>query len=177
MVFIVMGVSGSGKTTVGKALSKRFGWKYYEGDEYHPAGNIEKMKRGIPLDDEDRLPWLQSLRKIIEEAANKNENIVIACSALKEAYREILRGHVPDLPLSANNEVKFIYLKGSYNTIKERMEKRPDHFFKPEMLKSQFNTLEEPQDAIIIDISKPNQETISDVIESVRGYLSYQKKD
>ena len=91
MIFIVMGVSGSGKTTVGRAVSSKLGWKFYEGDEYHPAENVEKMKNGIPLNDGDRLPWLLSLRKLIEEAIDKKENIIISCSALKEAYRIVLK--------------------------------------------------------------------------------------
>ncbi|MGD1006429.1 MAG: gluconokinase [Ignavibacteriaceae bacterium] len=160
MIFIVMGVSGSGKTTVAKAVSNKFGWKYYEGDEYHPAENVEKMKNWIPLNDEDRLPWLLSLRKVVEEAISKRENIVISCSALKEAYRKILK---------VSEEVKFIYLKGSYDLIRKRMEERIPHFFKPEMLKSQFDVLEEPQQAIEIDISKSSESIIGDVIDKINA--------
>jgi gluconokinase len=155
-----MGVSGSGKTTVAKAVSNKFGWKYYEGDEYHPAENVEKMKNWIPLNDEDRLPWLLSLRKVVEEAISKRENIVISCSALKEAYRKILK---------VSEEVKFIYLKGSYDLIRKRMEERIPHFFKPEMLKSQFDVLEEPQQAIEIDISKSSESIIGDVIDKINA--------
>ena len=160
MIFIVMGVSGSGKTTVGKAVSNKFGWKYYEGDEYHPAENVEKMKNWIPLNDEDRLPWLLSLRKVVEEAISKRENIVISCSALKEAYRKILK---------VSEEVKFIYLKGSYDLIRKRMEERIPHFFKPEMLKSQFDVLKEPQQAIEIDISKSSESIIGDLIDKINA--------
>ncbi len=160
MIFIVMGVSGSGKTTVAKAVSNKFGWKYYEGDEYHPAENVEKMKNWIPLNDEDRLPWLLSLRKVIEEAISKRENIVISCSALKEAYRKILK---------VSEEVKFIYLKGSYDLIRKRMEERIPHFFKPEMLKSQFDVLKEPQQAIEIDISKSSESIIGDLIDKINA--------
>ena len=162
MIFVIMGVSGSGKTTIGKAVSNKFGWKYYEGDEYHPVQNIEKMKNGIALNDEDRLPWLLYLRTIIEEAVNRNENIVITCSALKEAYREVLK---------VNNDVKFVYLKGSYDLIKKRMEERTNHFFKPEMLKSQFEALEEPVEAIKIDITKSTESIIKDVIDKVNAAL------
>ena len=160
MIFIVMGVSGSGKTTVAKAVSNKFGWKYYEGDEYHPAENVEKMKNWIPLNDEDRLPWLLSLRKVVEEAISKRENIVISCSALKEAYRKILK---------VSEEVKFIYLKGSYDLIRKRMEERIPHFFKPEMLKSQFDVLKEPQQAIEIDISKSSESIIGDLIDKINA--------
>jgi gluconokinase len=158
MIFIVMGVSGSGKSTVGKAVSKKFGWRFYEGDEYHPVENVEKMKNGFPLNDDDRLPWLISLRNIIEQAIEKKENIVISCSALKEAYRKILK---------VNDEVRFIYLKGSYDLIRKRMEARENHFFKPDMLKSQFDTMEEPDDAVVIDISGSTQKIIDDAIAKI----------
>ncbi|MGA7720317.1 MAG: gluconokinase [Ignavibacteriaceae bacterium] len=159
MIFIVMGVSGSGKSTVGKAIGNKFGWKFYEGDEYHTAENVEKMKNGIPLNDNDRLPWLLCLRYIIEQAIEKKENIVISCSALKETYREILK---------VNNEVTFIYLKGSFDLISKRMEERKDHFFKPAMLKSQFDTLEEPDYAVEIDISGSTQKMIDDAIAKIK---------
>jgi gluconokinase len=159
MIFIVMGVSGSGKTTVGKTVSSQFGWKFYEGDEYHPAKNMEKMKNGIPLNDKDRLPWLLCLKKIIEEALENKENIIISCSALKEAYRKILK---------INNDVKFIYLKGSYDLVKKRMEERGSHFFKPAMLKSQLDDLEEPKDVIEIDISGSKDSVVKDVITKIK---------
>jgi gluconokinase len=160
MIFIVMGVSGSGKTTLGKAVSNTLGWKFYEGDEYHPAENIEKMRTGIPLDDEDRLPWLLSLSNVIKDAIEKKENIVISCSALKEAYRKILK---------VSDDVKFIYLKGSYDLIRTRLEQRLVHFFKPEMLKSQFDALEEPGQAIEIDISKSSESTIKDILDIINA--------
>ena len=147
---------------MGKTVSNKLGWKFYEGDEYHPAGNVEKMKNGIPLSDEDRLPWLLSLRKVIEESISKKENIIISCSALKEAYRIVLK---------VNDEVKFIYLNGNYNLIKKRMEERPNHFFKPGMLKSQFDALEEPEDAIEIDISKSTESLITDIIDKINAAL------
>jgi gluconokinase len=162
MIFIIMGVSGSGKSTVGKSVSKELGWKFYEGDEYHPAENVQKMKNGSPLNDEDRLPWLLSLRKIIEDAFEKKENIIISCSALKQAYRDILK---------VNDEVKFIYLKGSYDLIKKRMEVRANHFFKPAMLKSQFETLEEPEAVIEIDISVATESTINEVVNRIKYLL------
>jgi len=162
MIFIIMGVSGSGKSTVGKSVSKELGWKFYEGDEYHPVENVQKMKNGIPLNDEDRLPWLHSLRKIIVDTIEEQENIIISCSALKESYRNILK---------VNKQVEFIYLKGNFDLIRERMEKRTDHFFKPELLKSQFETLEEPQEAIEIDISVPAGSTIKDVVNRIKCLL------
>ena len=162
MIFIVMGVSGSGKSTVGKAVSKELGWKFYEGDEYHPAENVQKMKTGIPLNDEDRLPWLLSLRKIIGDAIEKKENIIISCSALKKVYRNILQ---------VNNQVVFIYLKGNYDFIRERMEKRANHFFKPALLKSQFETLEEPEGAIEIDISVSAESITKELVNRIKHLL------
>ena len=145
MVLIIMGVAGCGKTTVGRMLSEKLGWKYFEGDEYHPKENVAKMSAGIPLNDDDRKPWLLKLRSIIEDALALGTNIILTCSALKESYREILK---------VNDDVKFIYLKGSYELIESRMKLRKDHFMKPGMLKSQFDALEEPTEAIIIDIDQ-----------------------
>lgn len=158
MIFIVMGVSGSGKSTVGKAISEKLSIKFFEGDEYHPAENVEKMKTGTPLNDEDRLPWLMCLKKIIEEALAKKESIVISCSALKQAYRNILK---------VNDEVKFIYLKGSYDMIEQRMKARTNHFFKPGLLKSQFDALEEPVDALNVDISDSTGAVVAEVISKI----------
>lgn len=110
MVIVIMGVSGSGKTTIGKKISKSLGWKFYEGDDYHPQKNVEKMSNGIPLNDEDRKPWLQNLSRIIAEMINEKENAVITCSALKKIYRNIIK---------INDEVKFVYLKSSYDLIKK----------------------------------------------------------
>jgi gluconokinase len=158
MIFIIMGVSGSGKSTIGEAVSSKLGWKYYEGDNFHPAANIEKMKNGIPLNDDDRMPWLNSIRKVIEEAISRHESIIISCSALKEKYRAILK---------VDDGVGLIYLKGSYDLIKKRMEERTDHFFKPEMLKSQFDALEEPADAVQIDISNSPGMIIKEVLKKI----------
>lgn len=153
-----MGVSGSGKTSAGKSLSEKLNWKYFEGDEYHPKENVEKMKNGIPLNDEDRLPWLLYLRKIIEEAIQKKENIILSCSALKESYRKILK---------ANKDVQFVYLKGSFDTIQKRMEERKNHFMKPGMLKSQFEALEEPSDAIEISVDDSIEYIVSEIINKI----------
>ncbi len=158
MVVIPMGVAGCGKTTVGKMLSERLGWKYFEGDEYHPKENVEKMSNGIPLNDDDRMPWLLKLRSIIEDSLAYNENIVLTCSALKESYRKILK---------LNEQVKFVYLKGSYALIESRMKLRKDHFMKPGMLKSQFEALEEPADAILINIDQPLKKIIDKVLREI----------
>ena len=111
MVVVLMGVTGSGKTTVGKVLAKELGWKFYDADDYHPAANIEKMHRGIPLTDEDRKPWLQTLARLIDDARDRGENIVLACSALKHAYQEYLRHHL--------DVVHYVCLCGSEEVIQE----------------------------------------------------------
>ena len=158
MVLIIMGVSGCGKTTIGKMLSAKLNLKYFEGDEYHPRENIEKMKNGIPLDDSDRIPWLLKLRSIIQESQDQKINIVLTCSSLKESYRKILK---------VNNEVKFVYLKGNYGLIEKRMNERKDHFMKPEMLQSQFDTLEEPTDAIIVDIDNSSENILNQILNKL----------
>ena len=143
--FILMGVSGSGKTTIGKAIATKIGWDFYDADDFHPQENITKMENGIPLTDSDRAPWLAALHNLIESCLKLNQPGVLACSALKENYRQKL--------LEGNQEVMIIYLKGSYELIWSRMSARKDHYMKPEMLRSQFDALEEPSDALVVDIS------------------------
>lgn len=142
-----MGVSGSGKTTVGKALAKHLGCPFYEGDVFHPPENVAKMASGIPLDDDDRAPWLARLRAIIVQHVARGETAVIACSALKMSYRQ---------QLQVDNQTRFIYLHGSYDLIWQRMQARPDHYMKPSMLQSQFDTLEPPtpDEALAIPIDQ-----------------------
>ncbi|MHB1688346.1 MAG: gluconokinase [Ignavibacteriaceae bacterium] len=162
MVLIIMGVSGSGKTTIGKLLSDKLGWRFYEGDEYHPKENIEKMKNGISLNDEDRKPWLMKLRSIIEESISKKNNIIISCSALKESYRKILQ---------VNNEVNFVYLKGSFEMVEKRMKEREDHFMKPGMLQSQFDALDEPKNAIIVDIENSSEKITINILNKIKSQV------
>lgn len=151
-----MGVSGSGKSTIGQLLSQKLGWPFYDGDDFHPPENVAKMRQGIPLTDEDRRSWLSTLRSLIEQ----HQNAIIACSSLKESYREFLQGDRSDLV--------WIYLKGSYEEILERMQHRTNHFMKPQMLRSQFATLEEPKNALVIDISvSPDQ-----IIDQIVGLLN-----
>lgn len=146
MIVVLMGVSGCGKTTVGRVLARRLGWSFYEGDEFHPAANIEKMSKGIALTDADRLPWLAEIKKTIDECLERGLDAVIACSALRKRYRRILSDNVAEL--------QFVYLQGDYSTIRERMIARKDHYMKPGMLESQFDSLEEPDNAIVVDISR-----------------------
>ena len=143
MVLIIMGVAGAGKTTVGKSLASRLGWMFYDADDFHPKENIEKIEKGAPLTDEDRAPWLEALRALI---AGLDTNAVIACSALKKKYRDILTvgGH----------DVRFVYLHGDKEIIRERLLERKGHFAGPEILEGQLDALEEPEDAISVDIGQ-----------------------
>lgn len=133
--FVVMGVSGSGKTTVGQALAGRLNCPFYDGDDFHPPANVAKMASGTPLNDADRAPWLARLTELLENHVGKGETAVLACSALKQTYREQLR-------VSPN--VQFVYLAGSFDLIWQRMSARADHYMKADMLRSQFATLEPP---------------------------------
>jgi gluconokinase len=153
MFVIVMGVSGCGKSTIGRLLAERLDCPFYDGDDFHPAANIAKMSQGIPLNDEDRAGWLAALADLIRSSLQKGESGVLACSALKQRYRDQLR--VDD------KQVKFVYLKGSYELIKARMLARPGHYMKPGMLDSQFATLEEPVDAVAVSIENSPQEIVS----------------
>lgn len=150
-----MGVAGSGKTAVGKSLAKFLGWNFFDADDFHPPANIAKMAGGIPLDDSDRAPWLDSLHDLISSSLTANRPAILACSALKERYRQRL--------LEGNPGVKIVYLKGSYDLIWSRMEKRSDHYMKPQMLKSQFDALEEPTDALTVDIALSVDEIVGKI--------------
>jgi len=157
--FIVMGVSGCGKSSVGKALADHLGWNFYDADDFHPPENVAKMANGIPLDDSDRAPWLASLHDLISSNLEGDRSGVLACSALKERYRQRL--------MKDNEGVQIIYLKGSYDLTWSRMEKRTDHYMKPHMLQSQFEALEEPTNALTIDISMP----IGDIVRAILKYI------
>ena len=145
MIVIVMGVTGAGKTTIGRALATALGWEFHDGDELHSEASKLKMHRGIALDDVDRAPWLSAIRKLILAMLSEDRDGVIACSALKQAYRDEI---VVD-----PNLVKVVYLKGSKEVIAERLRNRGGHFMNPDLLQSQFDTLEEPGDAIVVDVS------------------------
>jgi len=156
-----MGVSGSGKSTVGKALAERLGWDFFDADDFHPAENIAKMAAGIPLNDSDRTPWLTALSDQLFATLKAGRHPVLACSALKETYRaQLLRG---------KDGFEIIYLKGSYDLLWARLSARQEHFMKPDMLKSQFATLEEPQNALILDISMPLDAMLAQVLEKWFG--------
>ena len=155
-----MGVTGAGKTTVGQQLAEALGWTFVEGDAFHPPANVAKMHRGEPLDDADRAPWLRAIRQRIDELVTSAQSAVIACSALKWAYREML---VRDRP-----EVTFVYLKASAALIAERLRHRAGHFMPPALLQSQLDTLEEPADGITVDAGPPP----ATIVSAIRSRLS-----
>jgi gluconokinase len=159
MIIMLIGVTGSGKSTVGRLLSAQLGWKFCEGDDFHPAANLAKMTRGVPLDDDDRKPWLQAIQKVIRDAVEKRENVVIACSALKESYRSMLQ---------VEGEVIFVYLKANSALIQQRLKKRTGHFMNPVLIQSQFDTLEEPNQALQIDAAL----TPAEIVQVVRYQLA-----
>jgi gluconokinase len=157
MIVILMGIAGSGKTTVGEVLARRLGWSFYDGDDFHSAHNREKMRRGEPLTEEDRSPWLEELHELISRCEREHRNTVLACSALKQKYREMLTGD--------SREVRLVYLKGARDLIERRLNARHGHFFDPALLQSQIDELEEPADALVIVIDE-RPELLADAIVS-----------
>ena len=154
MIVIVMGPEGVGKTTVGTLLARELGWQFVDADDFHPPANIEKMARGIPLTDADRAPWLAALHDAIMHWDAERRNVVLACSALERSYRA---------RLAQNADVEFVYLKGSYELIAQRIRTREGHFAHEDLLASQFAILEEPQDAITVDASRTPEEIAEEV--------------
>ena len=157
MIIVLMGVSGSGKTTIGALLSKALHWDFFDGDDFHDPSNVEKMAAGIPLTDEDRQAWLSTLRGIVTRLREEGKNGIIACSALKRSYRKYLLTHEEDVSL--------VYLKGGFDQLRKRLNERKGHFVGESLLESQFSTLEEPDDAIEVDITHTPDEIVSAIIE------------
>ncbi len=161
MTIIVMGVSGSGKTTVGRRLADALGGSFHDGDDFHPPENVRKMASGQPLTDADRWPWLKAIRSFIEARTREDDVTVIACSALKQSYRDVLSGDEEDLV--------WIFLRGDYELIRERMEARSDHFFDADLLQSQFDALEAPgeEEAIVVDVDATPDAIVEEIIEQL----------
>jgi carbohydrate kinase (thermoresistant glucokinase family) len=157
---IVMGVAGCGKTSVGKALAERLGWVFFDGDDFHPPANVAKMASGIPLNDGDRAPWLDELHGLLARALREGHHPVLACSALKERYRRTL--------LEGNGGIRVVYLRGDYDLILSRMRERTDHYMKPGMLRSQFEALEEPADALTANIDRPVPQIVDGILQALR---------
>jgi gluconokinase len=149
-----MGPAGSGKTTIGELLAAQLGWQFADGDNFHSPANIEKISHGIPLTDSDRLPWLDSIREAISQWLSQHKNVVLACSALKRSYRD---------RLLISPDVRLVYLKGSYDLLRQRLHARKGHYATEQILASQFTDLEEPPDALIIDVSPSPQEIAAEI--------------
>jgi gluconokinase len=154
MIVLVMGTTGSGKTTVGTLLAQSLGWEFSDGDSFHSPANIEKMRRGIPLTDEDRFPWLEAIHHQMLTWNAQGRNAVMACSALKQSYRE---------HLLAGTYAKLVYLRGSYDLFLQRLHSRKGHFADERLLGSQFATLEEPSDSITIDATHSPEEMVDEI--------------
>jgi len=155
MILLVMGVSGSGKNTVGEPLAQRFGWKFIDGDDYHPPENVKKMAAGTPLQDADRWPWLDRLNGILKQ----EKNAVVACSALKEAYRRRLLAGISDCAI--------VYLRGSFALIRSRVEQRKHRYMPASLLQSQFDALEPPASAIEVDVSQDVEASLRTILEKL----------
>lgn len=158
MIVVIFGVAGVGKTTVGRLLAEQMGWKFYDADDFHSKSNIEKMRSGHPLTDEDRQPLLQSLRELIERSFAKNDNAVLACSALKQKYRDQLR---------FGPAVKFVFLRGDRSRVAEQLKNRRGHYFDLQLLDAQFADLEEPnssEDVITVELSGQPRDVVNEVI-------------
>lgn len=162
VIVLLMGPAGSGKTTVGHLLAQQLSWEFADGDDFHPPANIDKMSRGVPLTDEDRLPWLEAMRDAIEQWRAQGGNAVVACSALKRSYRELLG------VASNRTDLRLVYLKGSYDLLLERLYSRKGHYMKEQMLASQLADLEEPAEAITMDVRKSPEEIVSEIRKQLR---------
>ena len=163
-VLVVMGVAGSGKTTIGERLSAALGFDFVDADDLHPESNRAKMARGLPLDDADRAPWLHALAALIDERWREGRGLVVACSALKRSYREVLVGD--------RSRVRFIYLTGPMALLRQRLEQRSGHFAKSNLLQSQLEALEEPEGAITVDVTAPPEAVVCTILTALREGVS-----
>ena len=158
MIVIVMGVVGAGKTTIGHLLAEQLSWEFTDADDFHPPSNVEKIRHGISLTDDDRRPWLQQLRETVARWIAEDRNVVLACSALKRSYRQ---------ELEVGSQVRFVYLKGSAALIAERLRRRRGHFAGEQILASQYADLEEPKEAVTVDIAFTPQQIVAEIREKL----------
>jgi gluconokinase len=160
VIALLMGVCGCGKTTVGRALARELGWRFVDGDDFHPPANVAKMANGVPLADDDRWPWFDRIVAEMRRLDVAGESAVVACSALKAAYRD---------RLAAGGDVRIVYLKGDAATIEPRLRQRSGHFMPAALLPSQFATLEEPSNAIVVDIRRTIDEQVATIAGALRN--------
>jgi len=159
VIVVVMGVAGSGKTTIGKLLADAIPCPFLEGDSLHSRANVEKMSHGIPLTDADRAPWLSAIHARMVDAYHRGDSLVVGCSALKQTYRTVLADGLP---------LTWVYLRGSPQLIESRLLQRTSHFMKADMLASQFGALEEPTDALVVDVSEPPDAIVERILSALR---------
>jgi gluconokinase len=162
-VLVIMGVSGSGKTTIATLLAKKLGWDYRDGDEFHPQANVEKMKSGVPLTDEDRWPWLEAIARFIDDELARGSKAIVTCSALKRRYREII--------IDGRKGVRLVYLKGDKALLEKRLKKRHGHFMPSSLLQSQFDALEEPgpeENPLIVSVDGTPEQIVERIVEKVK---------
>ncbi|MDQ6923217.1 MAG: gluconokinase [Pseudomonadota bacterium] len=171
MIVIVMGVCGCGKSTVGQALANQLGWTFFDADDFHPPANVAKMAKGVALTDEDREPWLDGVAAEMRAVARKGQHAVLACSALKESYRQrIARGlEDPQAESGSSSELRIVYLKGDAKTIEPRLARRSGHFMPASLLASQFAALEEPDQAMVIDIRQTTEAQAAQIAAALRS--------
>jgi gluconokinase len=163
MIVVLMGVSGSGKTTVGRLLADRLGWRFVDADDFHPVSNVEKMRSGVPLTDEDRWPWLDRLNAILTAEHAAGHPVILGCSALKARYRERLSGSLPD--------VHWVHLQGSFELIESRLQARRGHYMPSNLLASQFAALEAPTEALTLDITPSPEILALQLVEHLARFL------
>jgi gluconokinase len=170
VIVIVMGVCGCGKSTVGQALANQLGWPFFDADDFHPPANVAKMAKGVALTDADREPWLDGVAAEMRAVARKGQHAVLACSALKESYRQrIARGLQDPRAGSEGPELRIVYLKGDAKTIEPRLAQRSGHFMPASLLQSQFAALEEPENAMVIDIRQTTEAQAAQIAAALRS--------